>query len=259
MRYSKTLFLAALAGAFGLAVAAESPVWAATTSLLPRGALIRLPDGAVASLPVDRAASDRQPPLVVLLHGAGQRPEEMIALIENDAACADAVLLAPKSKGVTWDVVAMAESRALAADSLSSDVLRYSSSADADRVMSAIDALRSNVSTDPLHQMLLGFSDGATFALALGTGRDRPFTSVVALSPGLAVAPARAARRRPVLIMHGRRDKSTPFEFTQNTVVPALRDAGVIVKFVPFSGGHEIPDGPIETFERQYPDKVDSP
>lgn len=137
----------------------------------------------------------------------------------------------------------MAIRRAIEGISLSSDVLRYSSSRDADRVMSAISQLQQTIRTDPSRQVLLGFSDGASFALALGPGRDRPFTAVVGLSPGLAVVPARAAPRRTVFIMHGRSDRSLSFDFTKGSIVPTLRDAGVNVEFVPFPGGHEIAAG----------------
>ena len=240
MRSVMVFFLLGFAGAFQWPAAV--PASAEALSPAQRRPVVGLPDQAVASLPAAPADPDKRPALIVLLHGAGQTPEQMIAIFENDAACRNAVLLAPKSLGQTWDVVAMAIGRAMEA-SLSSDVLRYSSSKDAERVMSAISQLQQTISTDPSRQVLVGFSDGATFALALGTGRDRPFTAVVGLSPGLAVVPARAAPRRPVLVMHGRSDRSLSFDFTKGTIVPTLRGAGVKVEFVAFPGGHEIAAG----------------
>jgi phospholipase/carboxylesterase len=226
-----------------------APVLASATVAAPVGhsrVTLSLPDAAIASIPAARSDVVSLPPLIVLLHGAGQSPEQMIDRFAADPGCADAVLLAPKSIGQTWDVIWMAQRQMLEGASRLSSVFEYAGSKDADRVMSAISGLARQIKTDPARQLLLGFSDGATYALALGTARDRPFTAVAALSPGLAVVPARPARDRPVLVMHGKKDRSLPFEFTRSEIVPALRSAHLAVRFLPFDGGHEIPQQPLQ-------------
>jgi phospholipase/carboxylesterase len=230
---------------FGVAFASAGAEERAIVSAERR--ILALPDGAMAALPALGGDQTSLPPLIILLHGAGQTAADMIARFTSNPDCATAVLLAPKSLGPTWDVVGMAELKAIEGASLSSDRLRYSNSKDAGRVMAAMAALAQAYPTDPRRSMLLGFSDGASFALALGTGRDRPFTSVVAISPGLVAFAARPARGRNVLILHGRKDHTLSFDFTRSTIVPALRSAGLSVKFLPFDGGHDIPDDVLAT------------
>jgi phospholipase/carboxylesterase len=215
--------------------------------------ILKLGDNAVASVPATASGSAIPPRLIVLLHGAGQTPDEMIARFARDADCADAVLLAPKSRGPTWDVILAAQMHALDGQSLTSDVYRYSTSSDADRVTEAIASLGKSVKTDSAQRFLLGFSDGATFALALGTSRDMPYAGVVALSPGLAVVASRPARKRAVLIMHGTNDRSLPFDFTRSTIVPMLRAERLAVRFMPFRGGHEIAPNPCAVLAQQFP------
>ncbi len=210
---------------------------------VPPPRLLALPDGAVARIPPSPPDPAAPPPLIVLLHGAGQTPQDMLARFGDDADAAGAVLLAPKSAGVTWDVIAMAARKAFEASSLSDGPMRYSRSPDGDRVAAAMAALAARITTDPSRQWLVGFSDGASFALAMGTARDRRFTNVVALSPGLSVIAARPAPGRMVLVMHGMQDRSLPFDYTRSTIVPALRSARLAVTFVPFAGGHEIVAG----------------
>jgi phospholipase/carboxylesterase len=215
----------------------------ADTAVTDSRSIITLPDDAIASAPALALDTVTVPRLIILLHGAGQGPAEMIARFMGDADCADAVLLAPKSRGSTWDVVWIAQRQALEGTVLNSAALRYTDSNDAVLVMAAVANLAQRMKTDPARQTLLGFSDGASFALALGTGRDRPFTSVVVLSPGIDALAARPARGRPVFIMHGTKDKVLPFALTRSTIIPALRSSGLAVTFTPFDGGHEMVSG----------------
>lgn len=151
----------------------------------------------------------------------------------------------------------MVERRALDITSLTGPVLRYSKSGDGDRVMAAVAELEKLVVTDPDQMTLLGFSDGATFTLALGTARERPFTAVIALSPGLAAVAIRTTPRLPVLVMHARKDRSLPFDFTRDTIVPALRGTSLNVRLAPFDGGHEIPTRPLARFRQKFPEKFE--
>lgn len=240
---------------WAFAVITAGPAWAQGSAPAEmRRQTVQLPDAAIASIPAHRRDIAALPPLIVLLHGAGQSATQMIDRFARDAACADAVLVAPKSIGPTWDVIAFARRRTVEGGTALNAQLSYAMSKDGERVMDAMAVLGKTVKTDPKRQVLLGFSDGATFALALGTGRDRPFTAVVALSPGLAIVNARPARARPVLIMHGKGDRSLPFETTRATIVPALRGARLAVRFIPFEGGHEIVGSPVAMLGQEFPD-----
>ena len=216
---------------------ADSP---STTAASRLHGLINLADDAVANIPVKLPNGPSLPPLFVLLHGAGQTPEYMISRFVEDADKVGAVLLAPKSRGVTWDIIGMERDAQMMDHIAIGAHYRYATSKDADRVMSAMAMVSSKVATDPAHQTLLGFSDGASFALALGTARNRPFTKVVALSPGILALAARTAVKRDVIIMHGRHDHAPSFEFTRSAIVPARRAENLKVRFIPFDGDHEI-------------------
>jgi phospholipase/carboxylesterase len=198
---------------------------------------VLLGSGAIASIPLTLGNSNAHPPLIILLHGAGQKPEDMIVHFATDPGFARTVFLAPKSSGPTWDVIARANQNAFSG---AGTRFRYTGSPDGERVLSAITQLNHKIETDPSQQILLGFSDGASFALSLGTGRDQSFCGVVALSPGIVLMSGRLARDRTVLIMHGTQDRTLPFEFTRQSIVPELRRAGLSVNLVSFSGGHEI-------------------
>ncbi len=230
-------------------VVAQVPSPTARAQLAYLRSIRDLQEGALASIPAPRVQGAPLPPLVVLLHGAGQSPEQMISRFAETPGCEDAIFLAPKSIGQSWDIAWLAQRQALEGATLAGNILRYSSSKDADRVMAAMARLAQTSKTDPARQILLGFSDGASFALGLGTSRDRPFTSVVALSPGLLAIATRPARGRPVLVMHGTHDHVLPFDFTRTTIIPALRSARLAVRFVPFEGDHEISGHPLSTTE----------
>jgi predicted esterase len=210
---------------------------------------MRLADQAVAYIPPSVVHTAR-PALLVVLHGAGQRSDQMIAQFKADADRTGMVLLAPKSAGPTWDIVAQVEMKALSGATNLDEAFRYGRSKAAARVLAARTDLDAIVKTDDARISLLGFSDGATFALALGPAASQPFSVVLAVAPGLVVVAARPALRRTTIVMHGRNDRALPFEVTRATIVPALRRSGLTVVFHPFDGGHEIPPNAWMTIEQ---------
>jgi len=209
----------------------------ASAQSAPR-AVLNLPDDALAYVP---ATARESAPLVVLLHGAGQAGDAMIARFQGDADKLGLVLLAPKSRGATWDVVSRAGMASMLGPSALGGVYRYPGSPDGARIAAAEAALAAVVQTDPARRVLLGFSDGASFALAYGTARKTSYAAVIAVAPGLATHAASPARRRTVIVLHGRADTVLPLAFTEGTIVPALRDAGLAVRLQTFAGGHVIP------------------
>src|SRR3954462_11757185 len=82
------------------------PAPPATAAAAHQQRVIALPDDAIAYVP---ASAGPHPPLLVLLHGADHRPKWMIEQLAAEADARGLVLLAPTSKGATWDAVRGAE------------------------------------------------------------------------------------------------------------------------------------------------------
>lgn len=230
------LFLAALLALLQPAPAAPAPAQAEAAA---QGRTLALPDEAVAYVPASAGAN---PPLLVLLHGAGRGRLWMIEHFRAEADRRGIVLLAPTSKGVTWDAVSIALAPSTGDNPLEMKMgRRFSSSRDSKRVDAAIANLARAVPVDRSRTVLAGFSDGATFALAMGMARSEQFAAVIAWSPGIAIETASPARGRRVFVSHGRQDPTLHFEVTCGEVVPLLQGEGAKVSFVAFDGVHEVP------------------
>jgi predicted esterase len=158
--------------------------------------------------------------LLVLLHGAGGLPDGTLDLLAPHADTHRLLLVAPKSRRTTWDVIT---------GGFGPDV-------------SMIDGL--------LHRLtaayavsactIAGFSDGASYALTLGLANGDVFDSVIAFSPGFAAAEQRNGRPR-FFISHGVEDRVLPIDRCSRRLVPALRHAELDVTYEEFEGGHEVP------------------
>jgi predicted esterase len=178
------------------------------------------PDSAVH---VPAGCSPEQPlPLVLLLHGAGGRPEHTPALLDD--AHDGAVIIAPKSHATTWDALGRG---------YGDDVALI------DRLL-AWTLQRVAIDTDRI--VIGGFSDGASYALSLGLLNPQLFTHVLAFSPGCVLrVPQEAVERPRVFVSHGRADQVLPLKSCSARIVPALRAAGYEVRYLEFDGGHEVP------------------
>jgi predicted esterase len=242
------MFAAAALLALALAQASPPAVPATTPSgnLVHQSRLFPLPDDAVAYIP---ASAGPHPPLLVLLHGAGRERLEMTEHFEAEADRRGIVLLAPTSKGVTWDEIAIAMTPSTFDSPLQlKEGHHYSRSRDSDRVEAAIANLAKIVPVDRARTVLAGFSDGATFALAMGMERAHPFEAVIAWSPGIAIASEQPARGRRAFVSHGRQDPLLQFQVTCGEIVPLLKSEGADVIFLPFDGVHEAPTWVKDTF-----------
>jgi phospholipase/carboxylesterase len=158
--------------------------------------------------------------LVLGLHGAGSSPDEPIALLRPHADRAGLILLAPKSRGSTWDI---------AQGGFGPDV-------------AAIDGLLEQVFSEYEidHVAVAGFSDGASYALSLGLTNGDLFRSVIGFSPGFIAFGLQNGNPR-LFISHGTRDSILPIGRTSRRGVPRLRAAGYSVKYREFDGDHEVP------------------
>lgn len=176
-----------------------------------RDGILYVPDTAAAGAPV-----------MLFLHGAGGSGRRELRAVLGAADRFGAVVAAPDSRGVTWDVIH---------GGFGPDVEFV------DRVLDAV-ADRCDVDFDRL--AIGGISDGATYALSLGLTNGDLFGWILAFSPGGAV-PGPLAGKPRVFISHGTQDPILPIDGTSRMLAPALRDAGYDVAYREFEGGHTVP------------------
>ena len=200
-----------------------------------------LADGAIAYVP-DRASA-APAPLLVLLHGAGGRPEDMIKLLRAEADERGVILLAPRSRLVTWDLLA---SLAAASTKRSSSRMGRKPpqpySVDPARIDAALASLFRVAKVDPARIGIGGFSDGASYAISLGTRNPQLFRTVLAFSPGTGTVPRMVDPQQRIFVSHGRSDDVLAFDAAGAAVAEALDRRSLEVRFVPFDGRHELPD-----------------
>jgi phospholipase/carboxylesterase len=197
---------------------------------------ISLVNGAVAYRPAKPPTGPL--PLFILLHGAGGYPQGFLQKTEPLADRLGVILLAPHSVGRTWDLI----------ENMQAEEQPWHG-ADAQRLDRSLADLFGRAAVDPSRVILLGFSDGASYALSLGLSNPRLFTGVIALSPGMIAPLTRIDHQQRVFIAHGRSDHVLPFDATRD-IADALRRSGANVRFRPFDGDHQIdPDSLTEALE----------
>jgi phospholipase/carboxylesterase len=161
-------------------------------------------------------------PLVVSLHGAGGSARGGLDLLKSAATEHGFAVLAPSSRGSTWDAV------------------RGGYGPDADVLDRSLRRAFELVQVDPERVAVAGFSDGASYALGLGLANGDLFGGVVAFSPGFVPPGGRTGTPR-VFVSHGTGDEVLPVERTSRRIVPRLRDDGYDVVYAEFDGGHAVP------------------
>jgi predicted esterase len=190
-RFIDPIGLIALVLALLLVVASPSDAQAdAAAAASPAGGeLVRLPDEAFAFIPAS-VRQGRPAPLVVLLHGAGGRPADMIAPFRAEAEREGIVLVAPASRADSWDmIVGLREDSETARRTRAATGTAPRLVDDPPRVRAAMAEIGRRVAIDPRRVALAGFSDGASYALTLGPLNPRVFPVILAFSPGMAFLP----------------------------------------------------------------------
>ena len=134
-----------------------------------------------------------------------------------------AILLGIRQQGPTWDYIAGGYGPDIDfIDRALEDVFRRH----------AVDAERVGV---------VGFSDGATYALSIGITNGDLFRHVVAFSPGF--ADTDDPHGSPAFfITHGTEDRTLPIDQTSRKIIPELEDMGYEVDYREFGGKHDIPN-----------------
>ncbi len=155
----------------------------APTGLLPLQLNGSDRDGAVYVPPSYR--QDSPAPLVLTLHGAGGSGRRSLQRLQPLADAAGLILLAPDSRGTTWDVAKIG-----------------AFGPDPEFVDRALDLVFARYAVDPSHLVAEGFSDGASYALSLGLLNGDLFTHVIAFSPGFLTEGSRRGKPR-LFVSHG--------------------------------------------------------
>lgn len=178
-----------------------------------RDALLYVPLGLSADAPA---------PLLLMLHGAGGTGGGALEVARALADEMGMVLVAPDSRGRTWDII-------LGAYGPDVEFL--------DRVLGAV---FDRCAVDAGRMAIEGFSDGASYALSLGVANGDVFSHVLAFSPGFMMPPTQRGAPR-IYVSHGTGDGVLPIDVCSRRLVPRLEAAGYEVVYREFDGPHTVP------------------
>jgi phospholipase/carboxylesterase len=182
-------------------------------------AFLYVPAGYQASTPA---------PLVLMLHGESQNSFAALSLFQPYADAAGLVLLAIDSAQTTWDVL-----------------LNGSYGPDVQFLNAALTAIFKIVNVDATRIAVEGFSDGASYALALGHANGNFFSHVIAFSAGLLPGTTPVGRSK-YFLAQGTGDLTFSVEGSGDLINANLIAAGYTVDYVRFTGGHEVPDAVVQ-------------
>ena len=161
-------------------------------------------------------------PLIVVLHGAGGDARYFLEQFKHDADQRGAILLSVQSSGRTW-----AQRRP------------KDDGSDVANIKAAIAELTAKAPIDRGRTTVMGFSDGASYALSIGMAYPGLFRTIVAFSPGYAFAPSDIDKEQRIFIAHSRRDPILPAANVRD-MIKGLEGAGYSPEVRWFNGGHEI-------------------
>lgn len=161
-------------------------------------------------------------PLVLMLHGAGQSSEIGIRPFLPFADAAGLVLVAPDSRGGTWDF------------------LYGPYGADVAFIDRALAHVFERCAIDPSRITIEGFSDGASYALSLGLTNGDLFSRIIAFSPCI-LAPAATVGRPRIFMSHGTDDRILPIDSCGRRLATKLVSLGYQLDFHEFNGPHLVP------------------
>ncbi|MFI5310231.1 MAG: alpha/beta hydrolase [Gemmatimonadales bacterium] len=161
-------------------------------------------------------------PFILLLHGATMRPESQLSLLQGIAESRGIALLAVKSLDYTWDAI------------------RGEYGPDIAFIDRALKEAFGSVLIDPSRVAVEGFSDGASYALALALSNGDLFSRAIAFSAGF-IPPFETQGKPRVFISHGIADRILPIDRAGRSIAGQLRSAGYQVDYREFDGPHTVP------------------
>ena len=166
-------------------------------------------------------------PLVVVLHGAGRQDELIVRGLQRERERHEAVFVVPRSLAPTWDLIAGGSGIDLAfLDGVLQSIYRRF----------RIDAAR---------QAIAGYSDGASYALAIGLSNPRIFAAVMAWAAGFLAIDGQNLRpddpKPRIFLEYGSHDPLFPFEQVALPMRDALARLGYPLDFRVDEGGIHWP------------------
>jgi phospholipase/carboxylesterase len=196
-----------------------------TTSVDPGTYPLNLGDTRDGKLVVPAGYSPQNPaPFLLALHGAGGTWNGPYNLLQPFADAHGLVLLIPESRTGTWDGI------------------QGHFGGDVEFVDEALKLAFHRLAIDPQRVYVQGFSDGASYSLALGLANGDLFKRIIANSPGFIPKTESSYRGKPeIFISHGTQDTVLPINQTSRVLVPSLRASGYTVEYVEFDGIHTVP------------------
>jgi len=210
----------------------------------------------------DGGDSGDKGPLVVLLHGFGAPGTDLVGLwralrvpSSTRFAFPEAPIEMPEYgyPARAWWKIDMARfQRPMTPEELRARTREVPEGMAASRahVIACLDALQAKLGVSSEHIVLGGFSQGAMLACEVVLSDPRRFAGLVMLSGTLINSetwqPKFAARADlPVFQSHGQNDPILPFALSEK-LRNKWTEAGATVDWVPFRGGHEIPNPVLE-------------
>ena len=160
--------------------------------------------------------------LVLMLHGANGQAQRGLAPLLDLADAGGLILLAPESRGQTWDL------------------LLHGFGPDVEFIDRALSQTFSRYAVDPTRVAVAGFSDGASYALSLGLTNGDFFKQVVAFSPGFLLPGAPRGEPR-LFVSHGMGDQVLPIDSCGRRIASLLRQSGYDLTYHEFDGPHTVP------------------
>ncbi len=179
------------------------------------------------TLVVPSSYSPNKPmPLLVGLHGAGGLASGQVSLLGGLAELNGFLLLAIGARGITWDVFS---------SKFSSDV---------QFIDSALKWAFQRCNVDASRVGIEGFSDGASYTLAMALTNGDLFSRAIAFSPGYVPDSDSPLVGKPSFFdSHGTEDTVLRIDSASRLIVSTLKAKGYAVTYQEFTGGHQVPAG----------------
>ena len=166
-------------------------------------------------------------PLLTVRHGAGRQDELLVRAYRDEPARRDALFFIPRSTRPTRDLI-VGQDRP-----------------DLDFLEQAYGEIYGRFRIDHGRQALIGYSDGASYALAVGLSNPKMFSAVMGWAAGFVVFDSAAIAptdpRPRVLLEHGTHDPVFPFEEIAVRNCAILRRLGYEVELRVDQGGIHWP------------------
>ncbi|MAI77561.1 MAG: hypothetical protein CL917_01325 [Deltaproteobacteria bacterium] len=166
-------------------------------------------------------------PLFTVFHGAGRQDEMLVKACRDEPEAREAFFFIPRSVAPTWDLIAGGQGEDFA-------FLEF-----------AWDLIYRRYPIDPFAQCLIGYSDGASYALSLSLSNPGFFDAVLCWAAGFASMDRRAlgrtSRRTRFYLEYGTHDELFSFEQVARPMQEQLKKAGYTVEFSIDEGGRHWP------------------